>query len=79
MLRPFVRLCVCSFVRSLIHLFVHLFFVDVPVIARSDSGPWWSVDLLVTVDIHLIRIITDAGYDPKDLIHLQVLLGNEKR
>lgn len=51
------------------------FFVDMPYFARANEGPWWSVDLLTKIQIHLIRIITDVGYKPKDFKGLYVLVG----
>ena len=42
---------------------------------RSYNGPRWSVDLLATTEIHLVRIITDVVFKPADLKGLQIIVG----
>ena len=52
-----------------------ILFPDKPFVTNTNLYPWWSVDLLTKVEVHVIRIITAVGYRPADLKGLAITIG----
>lgn len=37
-----------------------------------STEKWWSVDLKAICKVYLVRVVTDANYEPKDLRNLLI-------
>lgn len=40
-----------------------------------STEEWWAVDLLAICQVHLVRIVTDANYNPDEIGDLMIKVG----
>ena len=40
-----------------------------------STETWWSVDLKAICKVYLVRVVTDANYEPKDLRNMMIKVG----